>query len=229
MANKDFPSIKFYTPKGVAVWPRLVRPDTKFNEDGVYKTDLAFDAEDSAASKMFATLEKYRDVEFKKWAVANKKKAKTATIAPVAVEETDDEGDPTGRRLLRTKLPAMVRPKKGEPFTLKPSYWDASKTRVPQKKCPDIGGGSTIRLKVEARTYFMETSKTFGVTVRIIAVQIINLVKFDGDAAGFDDEEDGFEAEAGGADDDEDAEDAEDAEEDDDDDDDADKGGGYNF
>lgn len=38
---------KFKTPKGTAVWPWFSVPDTRYNADGVYKTDLILSKEEA--------------------------------------------------------------------------------------------------------------------------------------------------------------------------------------
>jgi hypothetical protein len=38
---------KFVSPKGVAGYPKLTRPDTKFNAEGVYTTNLTIDKADA--------------------------------------------------------------------------------------------------------------------------------------------------------------------------------------
>ena len=72
---------KFVTPEGVAVYPHLVRPDTKFDSDGVYTVQIAI--ESGAAQKFIAQLEAARDKFAKEFAAekpANKAKVKKATI-----------------------------------------------------------------------------------------------------------------------------------------------------
>ena len=39
--------VKLVTPKGVAKYPWLTKADTKFNPDGVYKTDLLISSEEA--------------------------------------------------------------------------------------------------------------------------------------------------------------------------------------
>ena len=51
---------KFVTPKGVAGYPKLTRPDTKFNAEGVYSTTLTIDKAD-AADFIAAIEEAYTD------------------------------------------------------------------------------------------------------------------------------------------------------------------------
>jgi hypothetical protein len=46
MANAN---MKFVTPKGVAQYPWLTKPDTKFSEEGVYKVSLAIPEADAKA------------------------------------------------------------------------------------------------------------------------------------------------------------------------------------
>ena len=78
----------FTTPKGVALYPYLSRPDTKFNEEGEYKVNLVLSKEDAAPiveqinSVFAANLEE----ETKK---ANCKQIKTAN--PPYSDELDEK------------------------------------------------------------------------------------------------------------------------------------------
>ncbi|MGN6548402.1 MAG: hypothetical protein ACTHJ3_00695 [Pararhizobium sp.] len=45
MAKKDV--VTYRTPRGIAVYPRLDTPDTKFNEHGTYKADLRLSGKDA--------------------------------------------------------------------------------------------------------------------------------------------------------------------------------------
>ena len=53
---------KFTTPKGAAGYPKLVRPDTKFNAEGVYSTSLTMDK--ATAEKFISVIEEAYTDEF---------------------------------------------------------------------------------------------------------------------------------------------------------------------
>lgn len=187
---------RYVSPKGVAVWPKLNEPDTKFKAEGEYTVKLAYDPADPAVQALIKKLEKQRDEEFAAFLSENPKKKKTATAAPVFTEEVDEEGEETGRILMTFKMRASGKSKKtGKSFTMKPDIFDAHKSQL--KNPPQIGSGSELRVSFEPSGWFVESAKAFHLSLRMSAVQIIELVEFgvrDADAYGFDEEEDGFAA-----------------------------------
>lgn len=64
MAEKK---IEATTPKGIANYPKLNEPDTKFEPRGSYNTKLIFeDASDAAVESFIALAHKVRDAFFEK-------------------------------------------------------------------------------------------------------------------------------------------------------------------
>jgi len=186
---------RFVSPKGVAVWPRLNEPDTKFKQEGEYTVSLAYDSDDAEYNKLVKFLEKRRDELFQEFLSENPKKKKSAEVAPVFTEETDENGDETGRMLLKFKMRASgVSKRTGKPFTMRPDIFDAKGKKI--EVAPQIGGGSTLKVSFELGGHFVESAKKFYLSLRLVAVQVIDLVEFGQRNAkdyGFG-EEDGFEA-----------------------------------
>ncbi|WP_343698873.1 hypothetical protein [Caulobacter sp.] len=175
---QNYPTLM--APAGIAIWPKLNEPDTKFNAAGEFHTKVAYDADDAAVQDFVAKLEKIRD-EFFDTTVARlieeKKagKAKNLKKLEVAKAELDEEtGDETGRLLINAKLKHKVTTKTGKSWEQKPDFFNAQK--VVLKNPPKIGGGSKLRLAVEASPYLRETDGVVGVSLRLKAVQIITLV-----------------------------------------------------
>lgn len=173
--------IDIITPKGVAIYPKLNTPDTKFDAAGVYDTKLAFDGDDAEVQAFIAKAEELRDRFFDATVAqltADKKagKAKLLTKVPFLKPEMDDEsGDETGRLILRAKMKASgVSKKTGKPWTMKPRYFSAS--GKPLQNPPRIGGGSELKLAVILEPYLKSDNNTVGVSARLEAVQIITLV-----------------------------------------------------
>lgn len=202
---------KFVTPVGVAVYPHLVRPDTKFDSDGVYTAQVAIEADDAA--KLIEQLENARDTfaaEFKK---ENKAKFAKATIAAVYEDEIDDEGELTGRVLIRAKQKAIIRGRDGEEYVKTVKLFDAQNNRITPSS---VWGGSRLILAGVLIPYYMASTKEVGVSLRLGAAQILELVEGDGGNAesfGFGEQE-GYTApddtaadDAGGDDNDGEAED----------------------
>lgn len=231
MADKRPSYAKFLTPAGIAQWPALTKPDTKFDDDGVYKTNMIFE-DTPEIRKLVATLEGIRDANFKeataemKQAIkdappAKQKKLKKSLadleVVEVYEEELDDAGEETGRLILKFKLNAVVRPKGKDAFKQAPNLFDTSKPPVPLKGV-DPWSGSTLKIAGEVIPYVMASTGQAGVSLRLKGVQVINLVSGGGkDAAayGFGAEDGGFQQEADAGSDDFDADSGDDGEDDD--------------
>ncbi len=110
-------SLRFVTPIGTAVYPKISKPDTTGKyADGKFKTDVDFgEHTDALIAKMEAAA--------KEWGVpAN---------LPVKIE-LDKEKNPTGRKLLKFKS------------KFRPAIFDAKKNAIPEGV--NIGGGSELRI-----------------------------------------------------------------------------------
>jgi hypothetical protein len=185
---------KFTTPKGIAKYPWLSKPDTQFNPTGVYKVSLLIpkanareliDKLDTAAGEALTE------------ARANAKSpaiAKQITLAPCYHIETDDEGEETGNIEFRFKQNALVKFQDGTTKEMKPFIFDAQGKQM--QVCPNVYGGSVLRINFSPVGYYNASSKSAGVSLRMNAVQIMELVTGGGSAAGFGfaTEEDGFDS-----------------------------------
>lgn len=179
----------FVSPKGEAKFPYLNTPD-EYNGKKSYKVDLLYAPGDAAVDALVEKLEAIRDEFIADAIKADPKKKKGWSTAPVLQEELDKEGDETGRMFLRFKMNAEIKNEKsGKVTKLKPTLFDAkgAKTDV------EVWGGSILKIAFEAVPYAMGSSKTFGVSLRMNAVQVIELRSGSArDASGF-----GFEEEEG--------------------------------
>lgn len=176
---------RFVSPKGIASYPYLHTPDTKFNTEGEYKVSLLVSGVD--ASKTIAFLNAQHEA-----AVAKAKKenaGKRIKESELPFSENDD-----GTVTFKFKMKAKVTPKKGDPFEQKPALFDAKgKPLTGETK---VGGGSTIKVSYEVVPYYTAIAGA-GVSLRLKAVQIIELKEYSGggnaESYGFGEEE-GFEA-----------------------------------
>lgn len=177
---------RYTTPKGVAQYPYLTKPDTKFNPDGEYKLKLEIPADKAQDIVTFL------DEQFAASVAAAKKENPGKRVKeadpPYLVNEE------TGTVAVSFKLKAKVTPKNGEPFEQRPAIFDAKGKPI---KDVNIGGGSTVKVAYEVLPFYTAIVGA-GISLRLKACQVINLVEFSGgagaEAFGFG-EEDGFEAE----------------------------------
>ena len=108
----------FTTPKGIAQYPHLSKPDTKFSEPGDYKVHLILSAEEAVPiiEQINAAFADNMQAELKK---QGKKELKAAN--PPYMEELGDDGQPTGNVIFKFKSTAAYKPAifdaKGKPMT----------------------------------------------------------------------------------------------------------------
>lgn len=168
------------TPKGTAIYPHLVEPDTKFNALGEYKVSLAV-AEDEAAP-LISKIEEQISVAKKLIPKGKKEKMADEPYFP----ELDDEGQETGRVVFKFKMKAQINTKDGRTITMSPKFFDAEGT--PAEGIESIWGGSELRISADLIPFYVAAVGA-GVSLRLKAVQIINLVEGGGASAsnyGFD-------------------------------------------
>jgi len=162
MAN-DF--VSYTTNTGIAIYPHLTQPDTKFNANGEYKVSLSLTEQEAAPLKKLIEQEKVKAMAM----IPEGKKAKESDDP--YFNETDDEGQETGRTVFKFKMKAKVQNKQGQTIELQPRLFDAQGTIF----TPDsVWGGSKIRVSTDLVPYYVAAVGA-GVSLRLKAVQIIDL------------------------------------------------------
>lgn len=169
------------SPKGVAVYPRLDRPDTKFDDNGIYKADIAVPLEEAEP-----LMEKLQEIHKAHVGKAASKNANTMWY----LEEDKETGEQTGRVIfkLRAKNKLVTKGQNaGQLWDRQPKAFDAKGNRIVEM--PAVGGGSV--LKVFFEVYEWSASNKFGVSLQPLKVQIIDLHEFSGgdDSSPFEEEE----------------------------------------
>lgn len=159
--------IKLTTPRGIATFPALARPDTKFDELGQYKADLSVPSME--AKPLMAQLTEI----FKRH----------TGKAPVQAEntmwklETDsDTGEATGNVIFKIRVKNRMR-RDGQMWDRKPKLFDASLKSI------SVNPWGGTEMVVSMSVYCWDAAGKKGVSLQPIAVQIINLVE-GGSAAG---------------------------------------------
>lgn len=180
---------RYTTPAGIAQYPYLNKPDTKFNPDGEYKISVEIPGADAQDIVTFLDEQLAASVATAKKENAGKKIKEGD--APYSINED------TGKVTVRFKLKAKVTPKNGDPFEQRPAIFDAKGKPLGGANMPNIGGGSKVKVAYELIPYYTAIAGA-GISLRMKAVQVIDLKEFgggaDAGAYGFG-EEDGFEAE----------------------------------
>ncbi|MGR3967842.1 hypothetical protein FW800_25765 [Pseudomonas sp. 910_23] len=208
-------SVEALSPAGELIWPCLLKPDTKFDDAGVYKTKLKARADEPTAIKFQELLEKVQQAEHDRQvqeAEAKKKgSGKKVKLADLPMEETEEDG--VDYLVFNFKSKASYTDKKtGEVVERKIALFDGKGKALTHDL--KIGTGTVARISVFVSPFYTALLGA-GVTLRIRAVKILKLKEFTGggnaDAYGFCDDEGDFEADDHGfGDDDQDSKDSDD-------------------
>jgi len=161
------------TPVGVAQWPYLNEPDTKFNANGEYRCNLRLPREDAEGliTEIKSALDRHL-VELKK-DQPNKK----FRMANLPFSDVEVDGDPTGEVEFKFKMKAVAG-SGDRTFEQRPIMFD-SQLKPTQAK---VGGGTRLKVGAEIVPYNV-ASIGVGVSLRMKSVQIIELVEFSGGAS----------------------------------------------
>lgn len=176
------------TKKGKAVFPHLHAPDTKFDKGGSYTIKLEMPLEDGqelveVIDKAFAAKLEETQAEYASDSKKKGKKVKEADLPYLIDEEA-------GTVRFSFKMNATGERKDGTKYTQAPALFDSKGQPIP--KGTRVGGGSVCRVSYEMNPFHVPALGV-GVSLRLKAVQIIELREGGRDASGF-----GFEAEEEG-------------------------------
>lgn len=184
------------SPLGPFIHPWLNKPDTKYNEDGLFHVDqrLSGDAGEKLAAKIEAAAtaalqehtQEMKPGEAKKWKL----------YVPFEREEDDETGEPTGDIIFNFKQNAKIKSKK------EPSGFKDVKIELRDSKDNVIDvavwDGSEGRIMFSMRPIVMVSSKEVGVRLDFAKVQVVKLKQGSGGGGrGFGEVEDGFVADEG--------------------------------
>lgn len=152
------------TPVGTAVYPRLKTPDTKFDELGTYKADVAVPLVD--AEPLMAELA----ADFKKFVGKAPKKADNT----MWLMEVDEEGEETGNVVFKLRVKNRLNKKTGELWDRRPKMFDAALKPI------DVNPWGGSKMVVSFDVYMWEFGGKTGVSLQPAGVQIIELVTGEG-------------------------------------------------
>lgn len=171
--------VRLSTPKGVAVYPRLKTPDTKFDEHGIYKADVAIPLEEAQP-----LMEKLQGIH-----KAHTGKAAAKADNTMWSMELDDAGEETGRVIFKLRVKNRLN-RKGELWDRRPKQFDATLKPI------DVNPWGGSEMVVSFDVYEWVSGNKKGVSLQPVAVQIIDLKTGSGaDASSFGfGKQDGFTA-----------------------------------
>lgn len=199
MASKRRKYPQFTTKPAPVLFAWLDKPSTKFKkEGGKYDVTVLLTKEEADEIKewlkpIFAEAKK----EFLEDPKAKKKNnegvlRKDYKISLPVTPQRDEEGEETGMYQFKASMNAQYTKEDGEVLNFTVPIFDAKKNPIK----PKVGRGSKVRVNFEACPFVMDATSKMGISARLKAVQIIDLVEYSGggaDAFGFG-VEDGFES-----------------------------------
>jgi hypothetical protein len=205
------PSKHIVSPRGVAGYSYLNKPDTKYDADGVYRVTMNLDTGDAEVLKFIAATdaaleeaEVYARAELtaqlesaegqKKGQI--KQKLANLKVADSPIKQVyDEDGNETTTVKVEFKSKAKFKDRKTETVRdMKPKILDGKKNEIPFGSL-QIGGGTEMKVGAQRRAYYIPGTNTCGVSFKMNVVQILKLVEFGGSSdAAYDfgdDDEDG--------------------------------------
>lgn len=179
--------LRLTTPKASFKYPKLIEPETRFSPEGHYKVTAVIPAEDAVEiADQLDTLFANHKASLKAQAPGQKFKAVDPSFG---YEEID--GKPCFSISCKMKAKGMDRD--GRSWSAVPVLFDGSGKPVKDREAlRTMWSGTTGRVSFEAIPFF-SAALGAGITLRLKAVQIIDLVESGGSADSF-----GFQEEAGG-------------------------------
>lgn len=176
-------NIKLTTGRGILMFPYLFSPDTKFDSVGVYTVQLRLQGD--PAAKLKEDLESFLDSHLKEVKATTGKKPDK--VLPIPMKNvTDDSG--VSFIEFRFKMKPSFKSKTGEVVDQRPQVFDSQLQPITEESC--LGSGSEGKCSFEAVPY--NTSFGCGITLRLRAVQVLDLVQYNGGnsaSSGFEIEE----------------------------------------
>lgn len=158
--------LSLVTPKGALQWPKLFKPETKFDPDGVYSTDIVFKLDAPGVKEFIDEIETFAEDQ------------DTGPKMPYVIDE--DAGTVT--------LKAKTKAKNRDGAAQRPPVVDAKRNPITEN--PNIGNGSIAKLSV---TFVPYDQSGGGVTCYLGAVQLLELKEYTPGVSAFDEEEGGYE------------------------------------
>lgn len=166
------------TPRGVALFPYLDKPDYEYHKEGLYKVELVIDPNDPAAVALFDTMTRVRDTFFDETYADLKARKKFDAMEALQKRDffgpdRDDEGNRTGLVRIRAKSKAQWIRNDGSTAQRQPLAFDADARRI---EMPAVFSGSELILSCIARPYYKADGHQVGCSLLLEAVQICRLV-----------------------------------------------------
>lgn len=189
----------YQSPVGEFDHPWLSKPDTKFDDGGVYKAKLVVEDTDDAkalkakiAAASQAAFDDHMDELASKKDFTTAKKKKWSVYNPFEDLE-DDDGETTGATVFTFKQNAVIKKRDGEEIKVKITMFDGKGNEVNI----NVFSGTIGRIMFSMRPIVMQGTKQVGVRLDFFEVQIIKPSKGTKRKSKFDAVDDGWDGSEG--------------------------------
>lgn len=174
--------------QGSAMWAKVMEPDTKFVPEGQYTIKVVMPV--TEAAELCEQLDSYATQKLAEVVKEQPKLKAVLSTTPAYTTEYDEDGNDTGNVTFNCKLKAVQVLRDGTKRVQKPFVCDSKVKPIN----PDtlIGNGSKVIVKVQPNPYMMPATKTVGVSLKMLGVQVIDLVEYGMPTTNLFDEEDGY-------------------------------------
>lgn len=174
--------------QGSAMWAKVMEPDTKFVPEGQYTIKVVMPV--TEAAELCEQLDSYATQKLAQVVKEQPKLKAVLSTTPAYTTEYDEDGNDTGNVTFNCKLKAVQVLRDGTKRVQKPFVCDSKVKPIN----PDtlIGNGSKVIVKVQPNPYMMPATKTVGVSLKMLGVQVIDLVEYGMPTTNLFDEEDGY-------------------------------------
>lgn len=182
---------KHITPIGVAQYPHIMKPDTKFDPYGTYRMRFILPA--AEAEKYIQLIDEALEASLEKAKKENKGKRIKQADPPYQLELDPETEEETGNVIFTFKTRAGGERKDGSVWKFILPVFDAKGKRISDKAL-NVWSGSEVRVSFTIRPWYV-ASQGAGVKLDMSAVQIVKLVEGGGSANAEDfgfGEEEGF-------------------------------------
>ena len=172
MANQQ--KQRLTSPKGVAMYPSLDKPDTKFDTAGKYNVKLRIPKEE--CEEFMKTIKAVFDANY---ADAVEKHGDNVKKANLPFKPHEEEGKKTGDIVFNFAMKARGTSKDGTQWEQRPKIFGPAGELIPAAQVPKIGGGSVLKVNHHVDGWYTAIAGA-GVSLRLRGVQVIELVEYGG-------------------------------------------------
>lgn len=182
MAETKSKKKNIVSPRGVAMYPKLITPDTKFKTEGEYSVKLRIP--EAAATPLVEMLDEQMEASYEKAASDPKNKGKKIKRADPPYKQEE-----SGEYVFHFKMTASGE-YEGKKYTQRPVIADSKGTVIDPKVPLKIGSGTEMKVSFQLYPWWTALLGA-GVSLRLKGAQILKLVEYSQDLGFTSEEADG--------------------------------------